>query len=302
MSFHIRLNAAIRLVMPLLMLVFLTCTVAGNAAAQAQKLAARDDPAKQVHWAMGAFFGTGWYQVDDNRSVFVFRIPPRQTLRESSFDENGKRKLGIEIQYPLSFGLHNLDELPDFVDFDNFATITFTPGVQVEIPVNKKWYLRPYVHIGYGAEINSSDSAWIYYGGIKSRYQLSSGRFNWSLLNAVYLAGYKPEFSKRGRYGSFMTGLEFNQPLKSFKLGGDDTWLNWHFTYNYLFDRLNFHVDEDRVESIGDQWEIGLALGKGRKNIKLWFISFEHVGLSYKWSSNSEYRAISINLRSPFTY
>ena len=302
MSVHFRQNAAIRPLMLLLMLAFLTCLVAGNAAAQAPELAARDDPAKQVHWAMGAFFGTGWYQVDDNRSVFVFRIPPRQTLRESSFDENGKRKLGIEIQYPVSFGLHNLDQLPDFVDFDNFATFTFTPGVQVEIPVTRKWYLRPYAHIGWGTEMSTSDSAWIYYGGVKSRYQLSNGKYNWSLLNAVYFAGYKPEFAQRGQYGSVMTGLEFNQPLKSFQLGGDDTWLNWHFTYNYLFDRLNFHVDENRVESIGDQWEIGLALSKGSKNIKIWFISFEHIGLAYKWSSNGAYRAISINLRSPFTY
>ena len=60
---------------------------------------ADNEAAKQVHWAMGSFFGTGWYTVDENRSVFIFRIPPRQTVRESSFDEYGKRKLGVEIQY-----------------------------------------------------------------------------------------------------------------------------------------------------------------------------------------------------------
>jgi hypothetical protein len=61
-------------------------------------------------------------------------------------------------------------------------------------------------------------------------------------------------------------------------------------------------VDEDQVESVNDQWEIGLALSKGSKKMKFWFISFEHVGLSYKWSSNRHYRAITFNLRSPFTY
>ena len=99
-----------------------------------------------------------------------------------------------------------------------------------------------------------------------------------------------------------MTGLEFNQPLKRFKLGGDDTWLNWHVTYNYLFDDLNFYIDENQVESINDQWELGLALGKGKKKLKIWFMSFEHVGLSFKQSSNGNYRAISLNMRSPFTY
>ena len=99
-----------------------------------------------------------------------------------------------------------------------------------------------------------------------------------------------------------MTGLEFAQPLKNLELGGDALWLNWHATYSYFFDKLNFHVGEEQVESISDQWEIGLALSKGSKNIKIWFISFEHICLSYKFSSDRQYTAIAVNLRSPFTY
>lgn len=269
----------------------------------AQAVTRDQEPVRQVHWAMGAFFGTGWYQVDQNRSVFVFRIPPRQTVRKAGFDADGNRKLGVEIQYPLSFGIHRLDDIPDFVDFDNYGTVTFTPGVQVEIPVNKKWSLRPYAHIGAGYEKESDEWAGIWYGGLKSRYLLGeSNKLRWSLLNAVYYAGYKPEFRKRGRFGSVMAGLEFSQPLGKLEIGGDPVRLNWHVTYNYLFDKVNFHVDEDRVESIRDQWEIGLALAKSNKDMKIWFMNFEHIGLSYKTSSNGEYKAISINLRSPFTY
>jgi len=124
----------------------------------------------------------------------------------------------------------------------------------------------------------------------------------WSLLNGAYFAGYRPEFKKRGQYGSVMAGIEANQPLSRFTLGGESLYLNWHLTYSYMFDNLNFHVDEDRVESVRDQWEIGLALGKGRKGMKIWFVTFEHLGLSYKFSSNGKFRAISFNLRSPFTY
>ena len=270
---------------------------------QAQAVARDLEPVRQVHWAMGAFFGTGWYQVDKNRSVFVFRIPPRQTVRRAGFDEEGKRILGIEIHYPLSFGLHNFDDIPDFIDFENYGTVTFTPGVQVEIPVNQKWSLRPYAHIGAGYEVETNEWAGIWYGGIKSRYLLGDGeKLKWSLLNAVYYAGYKPEYKERGRYGSVMGGLEFSQPLGNLKLGGDPLRLNWHLTYNYLFDKLNFHIEEDRVESIQDQWEIGVALARQGGPIKIGFMTFEHIGLSYKRSSNGHYRAISFNLRSPFTY
>ncbi|NNJ65054.1 MAG: hypothetical protein HKP16_05780, partial [Xanthomonadales bacterium] len=49
-------------------------------------------------------------------------------------------------------------------------------------------------------------------------------------------------------------------------------------------------------------WELGLALGRGSKGIKLWFLTFEHIGLAYRFSSDGRYRAITVNFRSPFTY
>jgi hypothetical protein len=283
-----------------LLLVLLTL-VPFVSTAQEQSVAL--EPERQVHWAMGAFFGTGWYRVDRNRSVYVFRIPPRQTLSTAGFDEDGKRRLGVEIQYPLTFGLHSLDDIPDFIDFDNYGTVSFTPGVQVEIPVNRRWSLRPYAHIGAGFERETHEWAGIWYGGLKSRYLLGEGdRLTWSLLNAVYYAGYKPEFKSRGRFASAMAGLEFSQPLGNMEFAGEPLRLNWHVTYNYLFDKLNFHVDEDRVESISDQWEIGIALSNASKRMKIGFMTFEHIGLSYKTSSNRAYTAISLNLRSPFTF
>ena len=295
MSYHFRI----------LILLFTFAPVA-QLAAQEIELKGKEDPSRQVHWAMGAYFGTGWYQVDSNRSMYIFRIPTRQTLSTSSIDEQGEREFGVEILYPLTFGLHTLDELPDFIDFDNFATISFTPGFQIEIPVTQKWHLRPYAHFGWGTETHTSDTAWIYYGGIKSRYRLDDrldgSSNNWSLLNGLYYAGYQPEFKSRGKFASFMSGMEYSLPLKGFDIGGDDLRLNAHLTYNYFFNKLNFHIDEDKVESVTDQWELGLALAKDSKKLKIWFISFEHIGLSYKWSTNGTYRAISVNVRSPFTF
>jgi len=272
-------------------------------ALQAQAVSpAGSEPPKQVHWAVGAFFGTGWYRVDDNRSVYVLRIPPRQTLSRASLDEDGNRQLGIEIQYPVSLGLNKLDEIPDFVEFDNYSTISFTPGVQVEVPINRRWSLRPYAHLGYGWESETQEGAMIWYGGVKSRYLFSDSRYRWSLLNGLFFAGYKPEFEDRGQYASLMTGLEFNQPLQSFRLNDDPLYLNWHLTYDWFFDELSFHVDADNVESFRDQWELGLALGKRDRPIKIWFMSFEHIGLAYRWSSNANFNAITVNFRSPFTY
>jgi hypothetical protein len=260
------------------------------------------EPAKQVHWAVGAFFGTGWYRVDENRSVFILRIPPRQTVRKAALDEDGRRRLGVEIQYPLALGLSSLDDIPDFIDFENYTTISFTPGVQVEIPIDDKWSLRPYAHAGYGWETGSQEGALIWYGGIKSRYRLADGRNRWSLLNGLYYAGYKPEFADRGRYGSAMVGLEFSHPLRSLRLDDGPLYLNWHLTYDLFFDRLNFHVDKDRVESFRDQWELGVALGKRDTPIRILFMEFQQIGLGIRWSSSGNFNALTVNFRSPFVY
>mgnify|MGYP001554925589 FL=1 len=259
------------------------------------------EPEKQVHWASAAFFGTGWYRVDENRRTFIFRIPWRQEVRSAGWDEDGERKLGIEIIYPVSLGVHSLDELPDFIEFDNYGTITFTPGVAVEIPLTDRWDLRPYAHYGVGYEDTSGEWAQIYYGGVNSRYLLSRGDgLDWNLLNAVSYAGYKPEFKNRGHYGSAMAGIEAKQRMERFNIAGTPAWLNWHVTYDYMFDNLNFHVSEDEVVTIRDQWEFGLALSRGDSKIKIWFLQFEQLGLAYKISSNGKYRALSFNLRSRF--
>lgn len=63
-----------------------------------------------------------------------------------------------------------------------------------------------------------------------------------------------------------------------------------------------FHVDPDRRESIRYQWEVGIALAKRDRPIRIWFLDFEHIGLAYRFSSDRNLSAITLNLRSPFTH
>ena len=99
---------------------------------------AQDTGEDSVHWAYAAFLGTGWYKLDSNRQVYVLRIPPRWYFRDSSIDESGKRQLGIEFHFPLTFGLHKLEQLDDFIDLDNIGTVSFNPGVEIEYPVSNR--------------------------------------------------------------------------------------------------------------------------------------------------------------------
>jgi hypothetical protein len=260
------------------------------------------DTARQVHWATAAFFGTGWYRVSDNREAFIFRVPPRQVLSEPAWSGDGERRLGVEIFYPLAFGLHRLEDVPDFIDFDNYGTVTFTPGVAVEIPLSDRWRLRPHAHFGVGYERTSKEWARIYYGGIRSQYLLAENQNqSIALLGAVSYAGYKPDFEARGQYGSALVGFEGSLRSRKLTLAGAPARLNWHLTYSYLFDNLQFHVGPDEVVTVRDEWELGLALARDGGRLRFGFLGFEQIGLSFTTSSNGEYRGITVNLRSPFS-
>lgn len=283
-------------------LLLLICTAGLGCASPAGAQVSAYGAAKQVHWASAAFFGTGWYSVAENREAFIFRLPPRQTLRTAGWDDEGQRILGIEIHYPVTLGLHRLDDLPDFLEFENYGTLSFTPGIEIEVPVTPRWHLRPYAHAGFGYENTSNEWAGVWYGGLKSRYVMEQGEeFSWNLLGELSFAGYRPQYKERGQYGQVMAGLEFSHRLGAPGASNDPWHLDWHFTYSWMFDKLNFHVTPEEVVSVRDQWELGLALGKGRKKVKIAFFELEHVGLSFRFSSNGNYQAVTLNLRSPFT-
>ena len=266
-------------------------------------LAQEEVPA--THWAYSAFFGTGWYELSDNRSVFIFRVPPEQHLREAvytpaSSDGPAQRQFGIELRYPLSFGLHNVSEIDGILDPANVGTVSFTPGIEISIPVTEKWWLRPLVHAGWGTETGSGSSAWIYYGGIKSRFT-PQGAPDWSLLNALYYAGYDAGNEGSEQLASAMAGAEFRHSLPWVTSGGQRMNLDWHFTYSWLIDEAEFQLTRQISQSLHDEWELGIALRRSGKPLNLWFMEFEHVGLAYHWSSDGDYRAITLNLSSPFT-
>jgi len=263
-------------------------------------LQAEEPEFEPIHWAFSSFFGTGWYQVHDNRSVFVLRMTPRQTIRESGISESGEGEFGITIKYPLTLGLHGIDEFSEIIQSDNFGTISFTPGIELEIPINQRWYLRPFANVGWGTEFDSSNSVWIYYAGVKSRYTFPGQKFDWSLLSSIYYAGYTPDTGRSDRLAVAQLGVEFTQPINARFLGRAVN-LNYNFMYSFLGRDLHFGLPDGSFDPIEDQFEAGIALSFRNRPYKVWFYKVHRLGLGYKFSSDGQFKAITINLRSWFT-
>lgn len=261
----------------------------------------QDSDDSVIHWAYASFLGTGWYKLDANREVYVLRAPLRWYFQDSSISESGQRQIGIEFHLPISFGLHKLDQIEDFVDVDNLGSISFNPGIEIEYPLSPRWYLRAYGHLGWGTEIESRERAIIFDAGIKSRYSFQNGRLNWAVLNEIFYAGYNESLGESDKLGGLMAGLDFSYPIGTGSMKSAGLLLDFDISYRWLKEPLTFVRTPTISDSIEDEWEIGLALAKADGPIKIWFMNFEHLGLSYRFNSDGSFKAIMVNFRSPFT-
>jgi hypothetical protein len=263
---------------------------------------AQETPASSVPWAYGAYFGTGWYRIDGDREIYVFRYTPRWEYREASFSEDGTRTIGIEFRFPITAGLDNFsyDDLVGSVDPDNLTSLSVTPGIDITIPITEKWQLRPFAAVGWGGTFNNSESVLTYWGGVKSRYSFQHGKLDWALLNSVTYVGHTPSEGPSDDFWPIMAALEFDYPFGNLKLGGEQAILNWYGMYTTFENRLENRLDDDSSVQITDQWEFGISINKEHTPIKIWWFKYDRLGLAYRFSTSGEFKGISFVFRGVF--
>ena len=263
---------------------------------------AQESEASSVPWAYGAYFGTGWYRVAGDRDIYVIRYTPRWEYREAGFTEDGTREIGIEFRFPITFGLDNFsyDDLVGSADLDNLSSLSVTPGIDITIPITEQWFLRPFAAVGWGSAFNKGESVLTYWGGVKSRYSFQHGKLDWALLNSVTYVGHKPSNGPSDDFWPLMVALDFDYPLGQHKLGGEQVLLSWHAMYTTFEDDLEQLIDDNQSVPITDQWEFGASIRKDDNPIKIWWLSFDRLGLAYRFSTSGDFKGISFVFRSIF--
>lgn len=267
-----------------------------------EPLCAQEQTGATVHWAYSAYFGSGWYQVNGARDVFVLRTTPRWELREAEIAEDGTRSIGIELKFPITIGLDRfqIDDIPGLADPDNLASLSVTPGIDITVPMSGRWTLRPFAAVGWGALLNGDDSAWSYWTGIKSKYTFQKGKLDWALLNSITYVGYTPLEGPSEDFWPMMIGLEFDYPLGNYKLDDEPVILSWHGTYTAYQNDLDLVLTGGLTQPINDQWELGLSFHRENGRIKFGWFKFDRLGLAYRFSSSGDLQGISFVFRSVF--
>lgn len=279
----------------------LALMIAGNAAQPLHAQEPVNEGSAPIHWAFASLVGTGWYEVGDGRSAFVIGATPRQTIRETGQYRADETEFGIFVRYDAAAGLFGIPQLADIADTENFSTVSFTPGIELEIPLREHWRLRTFANFGWGTALGDGASAWIYYAGIKSEYLIGFDSGTLAALNGLYFAGYSPDQGPSGELASLFTGVEFRHDSSRLRWRGEPLDLIWHTGYSVMNDEARFGLRDGGLTSIGNTAEFGLAIALRDRPFRLWGFEFERLGLTYSASGDGEFGALVLNFSSWFT-
>lgn len=255
-----------------------------------------------VHWAYSAYFGTGWYQIGDRQDTFVLRFSPRWQGGETALNDRLGDQVNVQLRLPVTLGLHELDarNFSGAFDIDNFASVSLTPGIEVEIPLTERWTLKPYAYAGWGTEISADEQAWIYWSGLKSRFTFGDDDRSWSLLNAITYLGYSADDDQSSDAVGIMAGLAFQTPAPFSLFDGAPSRLHWHGTYTAYVDSLDFNLGRLPDAKIDGEWEIGAAISRVNGRIRFGRFELDRIGLAYRFSDRGDFEGISLEFRSFF--
>lgn len=249
-----------------------------------------------MHWAYASFFGTGWYRVSDTAEAFVVRTSPRWTVGEAGFNDQGKRSFAYTFRVPVTLGLtrFDLDDIPSIIDLDNLSTLSIGFSADIDIPVSNRFSLRPIAEVGYGGVLGESDRAWIWRTELRSRYGFEAGELDWALLARAGVAGIEPNDGESHDFSFASLAAEFAYPVSWWSSKQDQTMLYWILSYTSFIEDMEFSAGPLGVESVANYWQLGMALGKRDKPIKIWFLKFDRLGLAYQHSDTGRFRGIEI--------
>lgn len=254
------------------------------------------------HWAYASFFGTGWYKINDQRSAFILRTTPRWTVGDAVINEDGRREIAYTFRVPLTFGFAKLDfdDIPSFLDPDNYTTASIGFSLDADIPITQRFSIRPSGEIGYGTVLDKSNYAWNYKAELKSRYTFQSGKLDWAMLFDVGLVGYNPNRGFSDDFTFAAAGVEVDQPVSWFSSQDNQTMLYWHVSFTEFLDDIEFRTGVTEFGSVSNYWQVGAALGKRDRPVRIWFLKFDRLGLAYKVSANSDLRGVKFVFRSQY--
>ena len=255
---------------------------------------AGENPGDLFNYSFAVWLGSGLYNINGaDKKLAVLRIPARYSLRPMQGDQaDPVDRLGFRLLLPAVVAI---EEETD-TDF-RFGAFAFVPGLEIEIPVNKYWALKPLAQIGAGKDTAGGTLQYIY-GGIKSLISVPWRKFVFGIGNS-WIIGEDKDASSRDTIGFSLlnAGLDIRHPtnLKIFDRQLD---ISGYFVVNYFKNNVDIFGADGNTQKLKTLYEVGLTFGVSEA-VSIWKVDLDRVGIDFRWGDEG-LRGIGFNMGFPF--
>ncbi len=256
---------------------------------------ADEDEGDLLNYSFAVWLGSGVYQVRDaDKRFYVLRVPFSYTFRTARHDQPAfLDKLGFKLLLPALVAYQEETE----TDFD-YGAGAFVPGLEVQLPVNKYWTLKPFGQFGVGKDTSDGDLQYIYGGGFRSLVSMPYRDFVFGIGNSVILAENQNSSTHEiNGFSMLEAGLDVQTPL-GFSFLDRDLNTGLFFVASRFFNRVDFIREDDDTERVNWIYTFGLTF-EADEAVSIWKIIFKRVGIDYRWG-NAGFRGIGFNMGFPF--
>jgi hypothetical protein len=273
----------------------LILTLSLIAAGGTQQVSAGEDPGDLFNYSFAVWLGSGVYKVNDaDKKLAVLRVPARYSLRPMQLDASAPvDRLGFRLLLPAVLAYQKETE----TNFD-YGVFAFVPGLEIEIPVNKYWALKPFGQIGGGKDTAGGTLQYIYGGGIKSLVSFPWRKFVFGIGNSWVVAeDHDASSHETSGFSLFNAGLDIRHPT-NFTLFDRQLDIGGYFVVNYFKNNVDLLSADGTTNKLNTLYEVGLTLGT-KEPVETWMVSFDRVGIDYRWGDEG-LKGIGFNLGFPF--
>jgi len=258
---------------------FVFLSVSGPAIAQESE----ETEESLIHWSFANQFGTGIYEISEDKTLYILRVQPRFHLDLTPDRADPSRHIYLELGVPVSVGTHRF-KLGDVFQGDypeRVRQFALGAAVGLEVPVSSRWRIRPHVHFGWGTLLGEEEEkSWMYGGDFMSRFQVEMGTSDLFIINILGWYGHSSTIGDPENITAFKNALEARIPLGKLKFKGNPLYLKPHIANFWYLKEIEylFHPEKDPL-NIGSIWEIAIAVG-GKEKTRLWLFNLDRVGFA----------------------
>lgn len=248
-----------------------------------------------------------------------------------SYDVGGLSTETFRIPLSHSFALNEEDDDPWCLKFTgylgyshaNFETnilgpkltadqdyVFVLPQIEMQIPLQRGWSLKPYLSAGAGCAFNGSLKLegygetplrdtydFLYAAGISQLFEVPWQGWQVSLGNKLGWAEEVAVGGGRGQgFATLQNGLELRHPV-GFAVGGNPLDLAGSFIHYFFFPAARFSIPGQQPLEVSNQYEFGATIGFA-KQTTLWIFDNPRIGASYRFGDRLT--GFRVNLGFPF--